>query len=412
MASRIFKLSLFILSVFFLEQSGYATTLDRDTLPSRFKINEEWYLQLQGGINYSIAKNTRYVSPLKVVSPQLTFSYGKRFTPVWGGRLLVMWGKDKGAFYLHDKNSPLYSFAHTGVFGIGSFNFVEFFSNKRNSCYTANAWNVSALLGLGAIYTSFGFTEDITGQRILDRNNDTYLSLFAGLEISRWVSDNWEINLELSSAWMSKKYNGFLAPEANLKMNGHLNLLIGVRYTFNRAKRRSQLKKIDYVEKEQFLFSPPLPADTTQSMEKKPDVVREAVRRQAEVKETAYSIEELLETIDNHESIKGKNLAKTRIRFDYGSCNIKPFVAIHLDKVVELMKRSHITLLIKGYIIEKPLSSTDHLSEKRIKMVRDYLVTRGINRDRLVYQVIGIPETPLDEGGIEQIIEIESLSLY
>ena len=408
---QLFKLSLFILFVSFVRQSGYATTLGGDTLRAHFKMNEEWYLQLQGGINYSVAKNTRYVSPWKVVTPQLGLSYGKRFTPVWGGRLLVMWGKDKGAFYLHDKNSPLYSFAHVGVFGIGSFNFVEFFSNKRNSSYTVNAWNVSALLGLGAIHTSFGFTEDVTGKRVLDRNNDTYMSLFAGLEISKWVADNWEINLELSSDWMSKKYNGFLAPETNLKINGHLNLLIGVRYTFNRAKRKSQLRKIDYVGKEQFLFSPSLPADTTRSTKEKPDGVREVMQRQAEAKETAYSIEELLEIIDNHESIKGKNLAKTRIRFNYGSCNIKPFVAIQLDKVVELMKKSHITLLIKGYIIEKPLSSTDHLSEKRINTVRDYLVTHGINRDRLVYQVIKIPETPLDESGMEQIIEIESLSL-
>ena len=407
---QLFKLSLFILFVSFVKQSGYATTLDGDTLRTHFKMNEEWYFQLQGGINYSLAKNTRYVSPWKVVSPQLSFSYGKRFTPVWGGRLLVIWGKDKGAFYLHDKNSPLYSFAHTGVFGTGTFNFIEFF-NKGKHCRTTSAWNVSALLGLGVIYTSFGFTEDITGQRVLDRGNDTYMSLFAGLEIAKWVADNWEMNLELSSDWMSKKYNGFLASGTNLKMNGHLNLQVGVRYTFNRAKRKSQLKKIDYVEKEQFLFPAPLPADTTQSIKKKTDVVCEVVQQQAEVEETAYSIEELLEIIDNHESIKGKNLAKTRIRFDYRSCNIKPFVAIQLDKVVEVMKKSHITLLIKGYVIEKTLSSTDHLSEKRIKTLRDYLVTHGISRDRLVYQVIKIPETPLYEGGIEQIIEIESLSL-
>ncbi len=408
---QLFKLSLFIVFVSFLKQSGYATTLGGDTLRAHFKMNEEWYLQLQGGINYSLAKNTRYVSPWKVVSPQLGLSYGKRFTSVWGGKLLVMWGKDKGAFYLHDKNSPLYSFAHVGVFGTGSFNFAQFFLVKRNSSHTVNAWNVSALLGLGAIHTSFGFTEDVTGKRILDRNNDTYMSLFTGLEISKWVADHWEINLELSSDWMSKKYNGFLAPETNLKINGHLNLLIGVRYTFNRAKRKSQLKKIEYVEKEEFLFSPPLPAGTARSTKEKPDGVGEVMQRQAEAKETAYSIEELLEIIDNHESIKGKHLVKTRIRFDYGNCNIRPFVAIQLDKVVELMKKSHIALLIKGYMIEKPLSSTDYLSEKRIKTVRDYLTTQGISRDRLVYQVIKIPETPLSEDGMEQIIEIESLAL-
>lgn len=404
-----YRLALFILCILLFGYNGYANTLETDSLSSHFRINEEWYLQLQGGIGYSIAENTKNVSPLKIISPQLTFAYGKRFTHVWGGRLQVALGKDKGAFYLHDKNSPLYSFSHVGISGIGSFNLTEFF-NRKNIYYIGNSWNISALFGLGAFYTSFGFTKDMTGQNVLNRNNKTYLSLFTGAEVSKYLCDNWEINLELGCNWLSKKYNGYQGTVESSKSNELLNLSVGVRYTFNRAPKRTRLNKETGLENRQASLSPPRqPHSIENQMDSTAAIYK--VEKQTIVVEKVYSIEELLEMIDNNELLQGKKLDRTRVYFDYGSDNIKPFVAIQLDKIGELMKHSNIVLLIRGFTTESHLPFTNSLSEKRIKKVRDYLVSLGINRERLVYQIIKISETSQDEIGMEQNIEIESLSL-
>lgn len=404
-----FRIALFVLCILLFGNNGYANNLEADTLSSHFKINEEWYLQLQGGVDYSIAGNTKNVSPWKIISPQLTFAYGKRFTHVWGGRLQVALGKDKGAFYLHDKNSPLYAFSHVGISGIGSFNLSEFF-NRKNIYYAGSSWNVSTLLGLGAFYTSFGFTKDMTEENVLNRNNKTYLSLFTGVELSKSLCDNWEINMELGCNWLSKKYNGFHGAGENSKLNGLLNLSVGVRYTFNRAPKRTRPNKENSLENRQASFLPPQQSDSLESRMERTATVNK-VEKPTIIVEKVYSIEELLEMIDNKESVHGKKLDITKIYFSYGGDNIKPFVAIQLDKIGALMQHSNIVLVIRGFITESYLPFTDSLSEKRIKKVRDYLVSLGINRERLVYQIIKIPETPQSEVGMEQNIEIESLSL-
>ena len=60
----------------------------------RYPIDEEWYIQMMGGVNYMLADNTRFVPFTKVLSPEFSLSLGKRFTPVWGTRLQLSTGNN------------------------------------------------------------------------------------------------------------------------------------------------------------------------------------------------------------------------------------------------------------------------------------------------------------------------------
>lgn len=386
--------------------AGNAKNMEGDFLTTRYKINEEWYLQAQGGINYMAAENTRFVSLWEVISPQVALSIGKHITPVWSARLQLIGGQDKGVYYAHDKNSPKYSFSHYGVLGIGAFNITDFVNRNKKS-FNQKSWNISALLGLGAVYTSFGFTKGIAGASFLNCNNGTYLSVFAGVEAARKVSQNWEVNVELSSNWMGNGYNGQTSiGNSKLNLDGMINLLVGVRYTFNRVQRKKQVSVVTYSEKP---LIPPSQRYEKEIEQKMVDESKSALRKQ---EKSYYSIEELLETMENNESIRGKQLAKTEnVRFDFGKCVIKPFNSIYLDKVAELMKKANVVLLIRGFAVGNESVLDDQLTDQRVKAVRDYLLKHGIERDRLVYQCLKGSEISLSDKDKGQIVELEIVSL-
>lgn len=400
------KRILLLLLVLASTLKGYSEVHNSDSLSVKYKIDEEWYFQAQGGISYIAAENTRFMNFWKVLSPQMTLSLGKYFTPVWGARLQLIGGRDKGVYYAHDKNSPTYSFGHYGMLGIGSFNITNFV-NRNKSNYNNRRWNVNALFGLGTIHTSFGHTENIPGANAIDLNNHVYLSLFAGVELARKLSPDWDINLELSSNWMDNKFNGQKSVKSSkLNFDGIINLLIGVRYTFNHAKRANKARKTTPLI-EPFVLQPRLP-----EKEMKHNVVTDKPKLDTTKKMvTYYSIEELLEIVDNNEPIRGKQLAQTEVvSFDYGTCAIKTFNSIYLDKVAELMKKTNIVLIVRGFA-EKESVFDDKLTEQRIKAVRNYLLKCGIKRDRLVYQCVKNSAVLPDDKGKGLIVELEILSL-
>ena len=401
-----FKLIMLIVFLFGNIMHGNAKGIEKDSLVTRYKMNEGWYIQAQSGINYMAAENTRFMSFGKVISPQAAISLGKYFTPVWGSRLQIVGGKDKGVYYAHDANSPQYSFRHYGVMGIGSFNITEFLNRKKN-IFDQKQYNISALMGLGAIYTSFGYTEDVTGTHTLDYNNETYLSVFAGAEVSRKLSKKWELNLELSSNWMNNKYNGLTSVRnSKLKFDGIINMLIGVRYTFNCGRGKEKADVTTYRE-EPSLYIP---------HHSEPEI-RENIRYEPKTDTTKhvviyYSVEDLLDLVDNNESISEKQFGKTEfVNFDYGTCIIKPFNSIYLDKVAELMKKSNIVLLIRGFAVGKESVLDNPLTEQRINAVRDFLIKQGIDRARLVYQCIKASEILPEDKDKGQRVELEILSL-
>lgn len=399
--NKLILLLVFISSAFFAKAEGVQ---DKDSLYTKYKIDEEWYVLAQGGVNYIAAENTRFVNFWDVISPQTALSLGKRISPIWGVRMQLVAGKDRGVYYAHDKNSPTFSFNHYGILGVGTFNLTKFFQQKKN-IYKPDKWEFNLLFGAGTMYTAFGFTKNINEDTPINLNNNTYLTAFGGAEIAKRFSQNWELNLELSTNWMNKNYNGQVS-STNSKFNadGLINLLVGIRFTFDRANRNTR-KKEHYYKSE------------------KPDTAIVPVKRNANlysvkqnstktkqssvvVTEQSYSFEDLLEMVENHEPIHGKRLSLTEhLVFNYGKVKLKPFDMIYLDKIVELMEKENFVLIIKGFYANPHAVSADHLSEKRVKAVRNYLMEHGIDRDRLVYQCLELSDIPSNKTALDDAAE-------
>jgi len=370
-----------------------------------FDIDEEWYIQAQGGINYLMAENTRFVSPWKVVAPEFTLSLGKNISNIWSSRLQIFAGNNRGVYYSHDKNSPRFKFGQYGFAGIGAFNITEYIS--RNNIKTKErSWSINALMGLGNIYTAF--SKDGIGIHDLDRNNSTFIFFMLGFEASKKINNNFDLIFELNSNWMSNKYNGQVpANSPKISLDAKANALVGLRYTLNRSKKSSiiktQIVPFDTILKTDTLISSV--EDKSNYESNSTTLIDINPKREIE-----YSVEDLIEMIDNDQSIKGLQLAKTEsIRFDFGSHTIKPFNYIYLNKVAELVKKGNLVILIRGYSSGESITSNGSISDLRIKSVRDYILKRGIEREQLVYQHIDSD----DDLSIEKslTVELEILSL-
>ncbi len=369
--------TLFILSLLAVMKS-YATGEMQDTVRSSYNWNEKWYYQVQGGVNYLAAENTRFVSADKMISPSYAFSVGKRFTPLWGSRIQFLYGSDKGVYSDHDKNSPMFSFRHYGIIMEGTFNFANFIRGIR-SVDREKKWNVDLKLGLGFLHSSSYELADVPDYQWLDPTPRDNFAIYAGLEASRVVWKNLDINFELGVNKLGNKYNGQECRNRATEVVGDILLtaMIGVRYTIPRQKP---------CKKEMVYVNTVMPAETV-IRQVPPKEVKQEVPTTQIAEPDCYEIDELLLMVEQGKSIRGKRICGIEmVHFDFDKSDIKPEFALYLDKLVKLMLNTDISLLIIGHTDIK--GSVDYnygLSERRSKAVMRYMNQRGVALDRMVY---------------------------
>lgn len=355
----------------------------RDSLPASYTWNEKWYFQAQGGMNYPAAENTRFVSAGKILSPAYTFAVGKRFTPLWGARLQFLYGSDKGVYYDHDKDSPLFSFRHYGIVLEGAFNLANFIRNSREE---EKKWNVDIKLGLGFIHSGSYELADVPDYKWLDPVPRDNFTIYGGIEFSRNIYRNLDINLELGIHRLGNRYNGQICADRKREVIGDLLVtsLIGIRYTIPRKKpcRTS----VVYINGPAPCFPEPEKKERSSTPESAGE--SDTVESPLSVEPDCYGIEELIAMVHQGISIKGKKLCGLEmVHFDFDKSDIKPEFALYLDKLATLMLNNpDIKLLIMGHTDTK--GSVDYnygLSERRSKAVMAYLNQKGVRYDRMIY---------------------------
>lgn len=355
----------------------------RDSLPASYTWNEKWYYQAQFGMNYPAAENTRFVSAGRILSPAYTFAVGKRFTPLWGARLQFLYGSDKGVYYDHDKNSPLFSFRHYGIVLEGTFNLANFIRNSREK---EKKWNVDIKLGLGFIHSGSYELADVPDYKWLDPVPRDNFTIYGGIEFSRKIYRNLDINLELGIHRLGNRYNGQVCADRKREVIGDLlaTSFIGIRYTIPRKKpcRNS----VVYIN----VAAPCPPEPEIKERLSTPESVGETdtLKSTRSVEPDCYDIDELIAMAYQGISIKGKKLCGLEmVHFDFDKSDIKPEFALYLDKLAMLMLNNpDIKLLIMGHTDIK--GSVDYnygLSERRSKAVMAYLNRKGVRHDRMIY---------------------------
>jgi len=373
---RIFNKRLLFLFAFSLITivKSYATEQVQDSIRTSYDWSEKWYYQMQGGINYLAAENTRFVCVGKIISPSYTFAVGKRFTPIWGSRIQFLYGSDKGVYYDHDENSPMFSFRHYGIITEGTFNFIDFIRGDRFVGREKN-WNLDFKLGLGFIHNVSYELADVPDYECLNPESRANFSVYGGLEVSKVVCKNVDVNFELSLNRLNNKYNGQVCSDPNTEVFGDIlaTAFIGVRYTI--PCRKPCKSTIIYFNEP----SPAMPVKKSVIVKKEPKIT---------VEPECYSIDELIDMVEQGKSIRGKKLCGIEmVHFDFDKSKIKPEFALYLDKLATFMLNCpDISLLIMGHTDIK--GSVDYnygLSERRSKSVMAYLNNRGVSFNRMIY---------------------------
>lgn len=205
--------------------TGFAQETSSSSL--RYDWKEQWFAQVQGGGSYMCAENIRFGNFHKGMGASYALSVGKLFTPLWGMRMKLFGGGDKGK-YFSDKNSDaVYSFNHIGGIAEVSFNLLNCFRDNEKAWQSR--WDLNLMLGPGIVHT---YDFDRKGEEYaygLNASSCNHFLLYGGAEVLYRLDRHWGFSLEASTEWMRDKYNGVVYGR---ELEGHLNVLLGVRYVF------------------------------------------------------------------------------------------------------------------------------------------------------------------------------------
>lgn len=359
-----------------------------DSLQTTYTWNEKWYYQAQFGVNYLAAENTRFVSIGKILSPAYTFSVGKRFSTLWGSRIQFLYGRDKGVYYDHDKDSPMFSFRHYGIIVEGTFNLANFIRNTR-LVWDERKWNVDLKLGLGFIHSTSYVLADVQDYKWLNPVPRDNFAIYGGLELSRKIYKNLDLNIELGIHRLGNKYNGQVCLDRNTEIIGDLlaTAMVGIRYTIPRRKPCQSTTvyiNVPTTYSEERKEKEPLDLSRQEPKQDTENIVKVAENTEPD----CYDIDELIEMANQGISIRGKKLCGLEmVHFDFDKSDIKPEFALYLDKLSILMNNCpDIKLLIMGHTdIKGSVGYNYDLSERRSKAVMAYLNQKGVHYDRMVY---------------------------
>ncbi len=352
-----------------------------DSLRRTYSAAEKWYFQVQAGVNYNLAENTRFVPSSKIVAPAFALSVGKKFTPLWGARVQVMMGKDNGVYYDHRHDSPLFSFEHFGLIAEGTFNFSNLVRGVNTIAKDNYKWNFDLKLGVGIVHScSYELSKDVVDYPYIDPKPRNNLTVYAGMDVSRKIAKDWDINLEVGINRLPNLYNSQWCRDKKSEVIGDLLpvAMIGIRYTIPRCKPCKS--RVVYVEVPKYIpVSQPIEIEEPDAM---------AVDTLAVSKKPCYDIDELLQMVAEGKSIRGLRLCNLEmVHFDFDKDNIKPEFALYLDKLATLLvNQPDVKLLVMGHTdIRGSVEYNYDLSYRRSQNVMKYLNKKGISYDRMFF---------------------------
>lgn len=203
----------------------FAQKTDRSS--TRYDWKEQWFAQVQAGGSYMCAENIRFGSFFKGTGASYAVSLGKFFTPVWGMRMKFFGGGDKGKYYSDKSSEAVYRFSHVGGTAEVMFDLLNCFRDGETA--GQSRWDFNLILGPGVVHT---YNFDRKGEEYaygLNASPRNHFMLYGGAEVQYRLDRHWGLSLEAGTEWMRDEYNGVVYGRG---LDGHLGVLLGVRYVF------------------------------------------------------------------------------------------------------------------------------------------------------------------------------------
>ena len=138
----------------------------------------------------------------------------------------------------------------------------------------------------------------------------------------------------------------------------------------------------------------PAPVAVTPAPRPRPVVVKE---------KPCYTLEEINDMMVRGESVEGKTIcAIDAINFDFGKSTIKSESHDYLNQLATTLIRTNAKIEVKGHTDNVGTEEFNmKLSKDRAKAVMDYLINRGVDKNKLTYSYYGMSR-PLTTNDTEE----------
>lgn len=151
------------------------------------------------------------------------------------------------------------------------------------------------------------------------------------------------------------------------------------------------------------IFSPKPKKAAEQPIIEQPIVVEPVTEAPKVEEKSCYTLEEIIDLMVNNQSVEGKTIcAVDVITFDFSKSTIKPESHDYLDKLAATLIRTNKRIEVKGHtdnIGSKEFNM--NLSRERAEAVVNYLVKKGVDRNKLTYTFFGMSK-PLASNDTEE----------
>lgn len=137
--------------------------------------------------------------------------------------------------------------------------------------------------------------------------------------------------------------------------------------------------------------------------EPEPVVVPEPAPEPVVEEKPCYTLEEIIDLMARNQSVEGKTIcAVDAINFNFSERTIKPESYDYLDKLATTLIRTNKRIEVKGHTDNVGSDEFNmNLSRERAEAVVEYLVKKGVNRNKIIYSYYGMTK-PLTTNDTEE----------
>ena len=374
-----------------------------------YEFRPHWYLHGAFGYQYTIGE-TKDALALSYMNAQIAVGY--EFTPVWGLRLAINGWESRAAYQPGEEMIDLNNKKVDGqnwkwYYVAPALDVTMDLTNLIGGYKHDRIVNVGLILGGGAnIFfkndeattakdnlNAYDFGSVKLGDEILEYYWDGCKASplgRAGLYIDFRITDKFRLGLEGTGNIVMDKYNSRYAHNPDW----YLNALLTAKYNFGGTYNEKKMKKSDLDP----CFEPTYVHDTVY-LESEVDTV--AIINAAKLK------------ADNATALLAlKDSFRTEIFFPISSNRVSVTEAVKLRHILDFMNKYPDSKVLVTAHADKGTGThqfNQMISEKRAKVVKEYLISQGISEDRITVKAMGDSDNPYVEKGDSPVLNRVSI---
>lgn len=402
------KLTNIAVALFALSMPAMAIEDPKGTVqPKKSSVGSDWYIEAGGGAQVFFAKDAGILDFGKRITPSISITGGKWFSPYWGARIQAQgysfnsFSTTREGIYVND---PLYNGLIYGpndpvrnevpVRPDGSYrsylrymnlhaDFQVSLANLIGGYKPERKWDLIPAVGFGYMH-SFPYKGTAKVNSI-----STNFSLMGKYKLPK----GFDINMEVQTALVPDRFDGRIVGKS---YENNCALTLGVTYHFKKRSTRQVTVKAPENELKETLR----------------EIIREELANQAPAGYSKHGMRDTLvitkEVSREVVKSKGKPFTLASILFDTGKADPQNGQDIQLVNIAEYMKKyPEAKIRLEGYA-DKQTGNADanlHLSMRRAMKIRSILIsTYGINEKQIETQGIGVNRQPYEENDWNRVV--------